>query len=329
LVLLVVACGKDDGGKSASQATTAPTQAATAPAAPAGSPGAASFQLVPAPTGRLLSATDIAALAAQFTQNPLQGGQVAPRLYKPVTEDVSIFLQFDRPNPAEARSLRYVGISVKGVFCAETQPDKAFTHFHRLTAPTYAEGHGGPPGTPGYWLMWVAADTFEAQGRRVSPGVDYDFSPTPPPSCGANVPAPNFEVPGFHITHDEWIMPLASLFNENPLIGGQIAPRLYKWVNEQVTIFLQFDRSNPSEASKLRYIGISVNGEFCKSKQPHTDFTHLHRPDATAYAEGHGGPPGTRGFWLLWVATDSFEAQGRNVTPGVDRAFSPTPPPDC
>jgi plastocyanin len=33
---------------------------------------------------------------------------------------------------------------------------------------------------------------------------------------------------------------------------------------------------------------------------------------------------------LLWGATDTYETRdGRQVVPGVDRAFSPTPPPEC
>src|SRR5918995_587711 len=51
------------------------------------------------------------------------------------------------------------------------------------------------------------------------------------------------------------IAALAGLFNENPLVGGQTPPRSHKWVNENVSMFLQFDRPNPSEATTLRYIG--------------------------------------------------------------------------
>ena len=45
------------------------------------------------------------------------------------------------------------------------------------------EGHGHEAGDEGYWLMWVATDNLDVQGRQVSPGVDRDFSPTPPPKC--------------------------------------------------------------------------------------------------------------------------------------------------
>jgi hypothetical protein len=298
-------------------------------AAPSGSsPGAA------VPTGAPLSRADIAALAALFTDNPLTGGQTAPRRYRWVNDEVAMFLQFDKPEPAEATALRYVGISVKGVFCAEDQPggpNGGFPHFHRLNAPDYAHGHGGPPGTPGYWLSWVAVDHFtQRDGRRVAPGVDYRFSPTPPPACGANVPTAEFAAPGARALSTDDIAALGKLFTDQPLTGGQTAPRLYKWVNKDVLIFLQWDNADLAKATALRYIGISVRGDFCKSKQPSTDFPHFHRVSAAEYAKGHGQAPGDRGYWLLWMATDSFtQRDGRTVNPGVDRQFSPTPPPDC
>lgn len=285
--------------------------------------------------GKPLSANDIAALAAQFTDQPLTGGQTAPRLYRWVNDRVAVFLQFDSSDPAKATALRYIGVSVKGVFCAEDQPggpDGGFPHFHRLEAAEYAQGHGGPPGTPGYWLSWVAVDRFaQRDGRQVAPGVDYEFSPTPPPpTCGPTPPKPDFPGPGARPLSKQDITTLAGLFGDNLLTGGQTAPRQYRWVNQDMAIFVQFDKGTPGEATALRYVGISVRGEFCKSKQPSRDFPHFHRVDAAEYAKGHGQAAGDRGYWLLWVATDSFaQRDGRQVHPGVDREFSPTPPPDC
>ena len=308
----------------------------------AGQPGAAEgtpsppLSATPAePTGTRLSQADIAALAAAFPDNPLTGGQTAPRLYRWVNDRVAIFVQFDQPDPAKATALRYVGISVKGVFCAENQPGGAnggFPHFHRLNATEYAQGHGGPPGTPGYWLSWVAVDTFaQRDGRQVKPGVDYDFSPTPaPPLCGATLPKADFAAPGAKSPSKADMASLAGLFTDNPLTGGQTAPRKYRWVNKDVATFVQFDKPDPAEATSLQYIGISVRGEFCKSKQPSVDFPHFHRTNAAEYAKGHGQAPGDRGYWLLWMATDTFKQRdGRQVSPGVDREFSPTPPPAC
>ena len=83
--------------------------------------------------------------------------------------------------------MRYIGVAVKGVFCAEAQPggpNGGFPHFHRLDAPDYAHGHGGPLGTVGYWLLWLATDTFSTHdGRQITPGVDRQQSPTPAPDC--------------------------------------------------------------------------------------------------------------------------------------------------
>jgi uncharacterized cupredoxin-like copper-binding protein len=285
----------------------------------------------PAPTGVYLSPEEIAAFAAVFTDQPLTGGQVAPRIARFVTPDVFVFLQFDNPDVTQATALRYVGIGVKGVFRAETQPDRSFTHFHRYEADEYKNDHGGDPGAQGYWLTWVAVDSFEARdGRKVTPGIDYDFSPTPPPSCGANIPTPDFSPADAHTLTPEETRQLMALFDDNFLTVGQVQPRAAKWVNENVFIFLQGDKA-PAEATTVRYVGIGVKGVFCQETQPTTDFTHYHRVHAAAYREGHAGPPGeSDGYWLLWVATQSFQTQdGRQVTPGVDRQFSPTPPPTC
>ena len=297
-------------------------------------PAAAPTSAAAGPTGSPLSHDDIVALAAQFHDQPLTGGQHAPRLYRWVNDRVLMFLQFDNPDPAKATALRYVGVAVKGVFCAEAQPggpNGGFPHFHRLDAPDYAHGHGGPPGTPGYWLSWVAVDTFTLKdGRQVKPGVDHQEAPTPAPTCGANVPKVDFAGPGAKALTGGDIAAFWPLFADQPLTGGQHAPRQYRWVNPNTLIFLQFDNPDAAKATALRYVGIAVRGRFCKSKQPTPDFPHFHRTDAPDYAHGHGGPPDTAGYWLLWLATDTFATHdGRQVTPGVDRQLSPTPAPDC
>jgi plastocyanin len=284
----------------------------------------------PEPTGIYLTPEEIAAFAAEFSDTPLIGGQVAPRLSKWVTDDIFLFLQFDIADPAQATQLLDIGIGVKGVFCAEDQPDRSFTHFHRYDASAYAEGHGGDPGAEGYWLTWAAVDTFETRdGRQVTPGIDYEFSPTPAPSCGADVPEPAFTPEGAHRLDPNEVATLASLFNDPTLTGGQVPPRLGKWVNEDNFIFVQLD--DLAAPTAVRYFGVGNIGEFCAEGQPSTDFTHYHRFHAPEYREGHAGDPGEEdGFWLLWIAADSFEARdGRQIVPGVDREFSPTPPPLC
>jgi hypothetical protein len=284
--------------------------------------------------GTQSTANHVNGIASLFAESPFLGGQVAPRLYKWVNNDVSIFVQLDRPNPAEATTARYIGIGVKGTFCAEAQPGGAnagFTHYHRVTAPAYAQGHGGAPGeNKGYWLLWVATDTFETSDRRkVAPGVDYQFSPTPPPSCGANVPRPDFEGPGAHDLTPAEIKRLAGFFNDNPFKGGQTPPRFYRWLSADVLAFLEFDNANLAQAKALRYFGIAERGVFCNSDQPTPDFTSFQRLTAPTWAKGKGGKARQGGFWHLALAVDELTMPWGAVVPGVDRKFAVTQAPDC
>src|SRR5215203_6203367 len=49
----------------------------------------------PEPTGVFFDAEEIAAFVAMFSDEPLIGGQIAPRFSKFVNDDVFLFLQFD------------------------------------------------------------------------------------------------------------------------------------------------------------------------------------------------------------------------------------------
>lgn len=131
---------------------------------------------------------------------------------------------------------------------------------------------------------------------------------------------------GSNITTEE-ILELASLFNDEPFQGGQVSPRVTKWVNNDVFIFLQFDERTPSNATAINYVGIGKRGTFCEEDRPSPDFVHFHKWNATEYRHGHGNKAGDEGYWLMWIATGEFDVQGRQVKPGVDREFSPTPPP--
>jgi hypothetical protein len=131
---------------------------------------------------------------------------------------------------------------------------------------------------------------------------------------------------GANITTKD-ISNLASLFNDQPFQGGQVSPRIAKWVNNDIFIFLQFDKPNPSNATTINYVGIGKRGTFCEEDRPTPDFVHFHKWNATAYREGHGSKAGDEGYWLMWVATGEFDVQDRHVKPGVDREFFPTPPP--
>jgi hypothetical protein len=290
-------------------------------------------------TGRAASvaparvSNQIPALAALFNDNPFLGGQVAPRLYRWVSNEVLIFGQFDRPTAAEARALRYVGISMKGTFCAESQPGGlrgGFTHYHRLTSPTYAQGHGGPPGTnEGYWLLWVAADEFDSGGRRIAPGVDYEFSPTPPPGCAGNAPPATFQGPGQGNLTPAEIRQLAGFFHDDPFRGGQTPPRFYRWITGDTLVFLEFDKTTAARARALRYIGLAKRGTFCNSDQGHADFTSFQRLTAKTFAKGRGGKARQAGFWHLAVAVGRFRQPWGQVTPGVDRKYFATRAPNC
>lgn len=131
---------------------------------------------------------------------------------------------------------------------------------------------------------------------------------------------------GSNITTEE-LFELASLFNDQPFKGGQLSPRVAKWVNNDVFVFLQFDERTPSNATAINYIGIGKRGTFCEENRPNLDFVHFHKWNATEYRHGHGNKAGDEGYWLMWVATGEFDTQGRHVKPGIDRQFSPTPPP--
>jgi hypothetical protein len=146
--------------------------------------------------------------------------------------------------------------------------------------------------------------------------------------ANTNISTSNVPI-GNNVSSSE-IINLASLFNDQPFQGGQISPRVAKWVNEDVFIFFQFDKSNASSATDINYVGIGKKGTFCESDRPGPEFVHFHKWNSTSYKEGHGQQAGDEGYLLMWVATGEFDLQGRHVTPGVDLEFSPTPtPPKC
>ena len=136
-----------------------------------------------APIGKNITTEDISEFVTIFEDQPFQGGQISPRIAKWVNGDVFLFIQFDKPSPSNATALNYIGIGKRGIFCESDRPGPEFVHFHKWNATSYREGHGHEAGDEGYWLMWVATNDINVQERQVSPGVDWDFSPTPPPKC--------------------------------------------------------------------------------------------------------------------------------------------------
>jgi len=114
-------------------------------------------------------------------------------LYKEVNNGEFVFLHFDKAI-SQATKLFYTGRAVPGRFCKEDQDalpldngKLAFTHFHKALVEgddaTPEEGHGGEGGEEGFWFVHVAAAELDMPWGSVSPGVDYKFMPTPPPSC--------------------------------------------------------------------------------------------------------------------------------------------------
>src|SRR5687768_1678927 len=108
-----------------------------------GTEPATSTQPAPSPTvdpyphGEPLPKAELQALAAMFADSALAGGQTAPQHYKWVNDNVAVFVLFDKPAVKEASTLRYIGVSVKGSFCAESVPDRSFSHFNKLNASSY------------------------------------------------------------------------------------------------------------------------------------------------------------------------------------------------
>ncbi len=296
----------------------------SAPSTPAPNPNL--IQLTTTPT---LAQADLQAIAAAFGDQPFTGGQTPPFLAKWFTDSTFMFVQFDRPKVANATGVAYLGVGVKGAFCTESQPDSnqgSFRVFHQASASSWESGLGGRAGAAGYWLSYLAVDQLNAGGRTVPLGVDYTMPAKPVPSCGS-APGAAFTTPGAGKPSADSIATLFGLFNEQPLQGGQVAPRVFRTLNSQVLAFLQFDHNSAKQAQELRYFGIWKKSTFCASTQPTKDFSHFHDLVAPSYGQGHGGKPGTVGFWGTWLAAEQFESQGRTVSPGVDRLFSPTPPP--
>jgi len=294
---------------SATAVATAPPSSppdGTAPATTAMEPGSTVPALSDAgvPVGTQISAEDLAALQALFDDTPFDGGQVAPRLAKWITPDTFIFVQFDGM-PEEATEVRYIGVGVKGVFCSEAVPDLeggSFTHFHRPTATDYSEGHGGEPGEQGYWMSWMSVDSFETgDGRPVEPGIDYEFSPTPAPQCGADVPTADFIAPDEQTLAPDDMLAFVESFGDEVLIGGQEPPRIAKWLNENVAMFIQLDDRDHPWRRRSATSGSTRSARSATPSSPPTSLTitataHPNTPKAMAAHRARRPATGWRGW---------------------------------
>ncbi len=287
----------------------------------------------PAPKGTALTTTDFAAIAAVFNDEPLTGGQQPwpSHAIKWVSNETFVLMHFDAESPIDASRVLWVGIGTKGVFCAQDQPGPEFTHFHKREAATYEAGHGGDPGTPGYWLVHIWVNQDASPFGTTGPQVDYNFGPTEPPMC-ETVPPADFEPADADGLDTLERAGLVALFDDEPLRGGQEPwpSHAIKWLNEEVFMLTHWDAQDPSDADQLLWMGIGVRGDFCAADQPTTDFTHHHVSHAATYDAGHGGQPGQPGYWLIHVAVRDFESPfGATGGPGVHHEFGPTPPPMC
>lgn len=258
-----------------------------------------------------------------FDDSPLQGGQESPFISKWVGRDTFAFLYFDE---FDQSALKYLGIGTKGVFCKEAGKAGEFTDFRKWSVPTYAEGQGGQPGDQGYWMAWIALDRFTAGNRNVAQGVDYSYASLEASLCG-NVPPIEITVPSKELSQED-IEVFTYLFNSNPLLGTQSQPWMSKWVNDDTFIFLQFTTTAENNLL-LRYIGIGTKGTFCESSRPHPDFSNFHKLNAPTYSDGENANAGDQGYWMMWIAVDDFNLEGRDVYTGIDRDFARAEPPKC
>jgi hypothetical protein len=231
-----------------------------------------------------------------------------------------LFLHFDKPVTAPDKKLMWVGTGQPGRFYVEEQPNGAYTHFHRFKAPAAEAGHGGLPGTEGYWLVHAAVKSFDSMmsGGPVQPGVDFKFMPTRPPAANPGVQAHSMPA-----SATEWKWKVEWPFDA-PL------PE-HEWLDlgNGETLFLHYDKPVSAPEKKLIYIGLGIRGRFCAGEEPGPAFVHFHRLHAPNPDAGHGGPPGAEGYWLTHVAVQDMAMDGRQVKAGVDFQFMPTKAPKC
>jgi hypothetical protein len=132
------------------------------------------------------------------------------------------------------------------------------------------------------------------------------------------------ELPAYGVTEAE----VADL--REPIRGGQDTPKhVFKWLTEDVFMFLHLDNPDVTQAERVDYFGVAVRGEFSEASQPHSDFTHFHKWTSASWEGGHGGGAGAYGYWFLHNAVTPHEEPWGMVQPGPDLDFMPTPPSSC
>lgn len=340
-IIGVAGCLGDDDGEPATPTPDDPTP----------TPDEQLTSTDPSPHGSSLSIDDVEALVAIFDDRPMNEDQFevegdtrnhTPRhVWKWVSDDSFIGLHFDDPNPEAATELDYVTIGRKGVFTEESQRDPEFTHFHQHTSDSWEGGHGGPEGAEGYWLthLSVREIQYPFHAEPIDARVDYDFMPTPPPG-GSTGHDTSFTSPageeGSLSAEDRDA--LLEVFTDRPFtddhfeVDGQFTPRhVWKWVSEEVLLYLHFNEVDPRQATELDYFGIGVRGRFRGDDVPAGqvgDFTHFHKHEASGWEAGHGAQSADQwGYWLVHhaVRTVEYPFHDAPIDVGIDRDFMPTP----
>ena len=314
----------------------------------------------PSPTGESLTSEEIQTLVEIFDDNPMRdaqlnspSGEYVPRfVWKWVTDDTFIGLMFDTPEPTEATALHYAAVGTKGLFTEESKPGPEFTHFHRPTADSWQAGHGGEGGEQGYWMTHMAVTelNYPFHDEPITPGVDYDFLPTPVPDGAETGHTTDFESPNGEegsITAAERDALLevfdSELMNDaqDDSPQGTTQPfHVWKWVTDETFLFLHFNNPEPAAADGVHYFGMGQRGQFTEADRPadtrdqddisnrKPDASHFHKHDAPSWEAGHGAQDSSQwGYWLIHhtVQPVEYPFHDEPTEISIDRNFFPTP----
>ena len=303
------------------------------------------------PAGEPISEADVQTLVDIFDDQPFNDAQLEQEgedrdytpshVWKWVSDETVIALHVNEPNPEDADDIMWIVIGQKGVFTEESQPAPEFTHFHQREADGWEDGHGASdPEAEGYWLTHITTRDFEAPAWEAELGVDYDFMPTPPEEGSTGTA--DFDVGGQGQLGEENVDALLDVFDDawtneaQHEADGNTPAHVWKWITEDVFMFLHPNEPNPEEADGLWYFGLGTRGQFVDADRPNPpegvavdgeDFTHFHLWEADSWDAGHGGQSTDQhGAWLVHHAVQPLEMPWGDVEVGVDRNFNVTPP---
>ena len=128
-----------------------------------------------------------------------------------VNADNFIFVQLDDLEAPTA--VRYFGVGSIGIFCAETQPSTTSPTTTASTPPSIGKAQPANRARRTASGSSGSRRTFETRdGRQIVPGVDREFSPTPPPVCGeVAIPSPAASSASVAVIAREWFFEPTSL----------------------------------------------------------------------------------------------------------------------